>query len=55
VAGAAGREPATRADATPLDLTHDRSGGRRDRFPHTAEQGGPGWESALDALGAVGW
>jgi uncharacterized protein YndB with AHSA1/START domain len=39
---------------TQLDLTHDRLDGLRDRDPHIAEQVGPGWESALDALVAVG-
>lgn len=42
-------------DGTQLDLTHDRLDGLRDRYPHIAEQVGPGWESALDALVAVGW
>jgi len=41
---------------TQLELTHDRLDrldGLRDRYPHIAEQVGPGWESALDALDAV--
>ena len=42
-------------DGTQLDLTHDLLDGLRDRYPHIAEQVGPGWESALDALVAVGW
>jgi uncharacterized protein YndB with AHSA1/START domain len=42
-------------DGTQLDLTHDRLDGLRDGYPHIAEQVGPGWESALDALVAVGW
>jgi hypothetical protein len=42
-------------DGTQLDLTHDRLDGLRDRYPHIAEQVGPGWESALEALVAVGW
>jgi len=42
-------------DGTQLDLTHDRLDGLRDRYPHIAEQVGPGWESALDTLVAVGW
>jgi len=42
-------------DGTQLDLTHGRLDGLRDRYPHIAEQVGPGWESALDTLVAVGW
>jgi uncharacterized protein YndB with AHSA1/START domain len=42
-------------DGTQLDLTHDRLDGLRDRDPHVAEQVGPGWASALDALVAIGW
>jgi uncharacterized protein YndB with AHSA1/START domain len=45
-------------DGTQLDLTHDRLDrldGLRDRYPHIAEQVGPGWESVLDTLVAVGW
>ena len=42
-------------DGTQLYLTHDRLDGLRDRYLHIAEQVGPGWESALDALVAVGW
>ena len=42
-------------EGTQLDLIHDRLDGLRDRYPHIAEQVGPGWESALDALVAVGW
>ena len=42
-------------DDAQLDLTHDRLDGLRDRYPHIAEQVGPGWESALDAFVAVGW
>lgn len=45
-------------DGTQLDLTHDRLDrldGLRDRYPDIAEQVGPGWESALDTLVAVGW
>ena len=38
-------------DGTQLYLTHDRLDGLRDRYLHIAEQVGPGWESALDALG----
>ncbi len=41
-------------EGTQLDLTHDRLDGLRDRYPHIAEQVGPGWESALDSLVAVG-
>ena len=40
--------------STQLDLTHDRLDGLRDRYPDIAEQVGPGWESALDALVAAG-
>ena len=29
--------------------------GRRDRYPHIADQVGPGWEPALDTLVAVEW
>ena len=36
-------------------LIHDRLDGVLDRHPGIAEQVGPGWESALDALVAVGW
>lgn len=42
-------------DGTQLDLVHDRLDGLLDRYPHIAEQVGPGWESALDALLAAGW
>lgn len=42
-------------DGTQLDLTHDRLDGLRDRYPRIAEQVEPGWESAVDALVAVGW
>src|SRR5215212_908894 len=41
-------------DGTQLDLTHDRLDDLRDRYPHIAEQVGPGWKSALDALVAAG-
>jgi hypothetical protein len=43
---------------TQPDLTHerlDRLDGLRDHSPDIAEQVGPGWESAPDALVAVGW
>jgi uncharacterized protein YndB with AHSA1/START domain len=40
---------------TQLDLTHDRLDSLRNQFPYIAEQVRPGWESALDALVAVGW
>src|SRR4051812_13840563 len=40
---------------TQQDLIHDRLDGLRDRSPYIAERIGPGWESALDALVAVGW
>jgi uncharacterized protein YndB with AHSA1/START domain len=42
------------ADGTQLDLTHDRLDGLRDRHPFVAENVEGGWESALDALVAVG-
>jgi uncharacterized protein YndB with AHSA1/START domain len=42
-------------DGTQLDLTHDRLDGLRDEYPRIAEQVGPGWESALDTLVALGW
>jgi len=40
---------------TQLDLTHDRLDNLREQFPSIAEQVRPGWESALDALGAGTW
>ena len=42
-------------DGTQLDLTHDRLDGLREEYPRIAEQVGPGWESALDTLVALGW
>jgi uncharacterized protein YndB with AHSA1/START domain len=42
-------------DGTQLELTHDRLDGLHDRYPQIADQVGPGWESALDALLTVGW
>jgi uncharacterized protein YndB with AHSA1/START domain len=45
-------------EGTQLDLIHDRLDrldGLRDRLPRIAEQVGPGWESALDKLVALGW
>jgi len=40
---------------TRLDLVHERLDGLRDQSPYIAERVRPGWESALDALVAVGW
>ena len=42
-------------EGTQLDLVHDRLDRLRDRYPHIAANVEPGWESALDALVAVGW
>ena len=42
-------------DGTQLDLTHDRLGGLRDRFPEIAQGVRRGWESALDSLVEGGW
>jgi uncharacterized protein YndB with AHSA1/START domain len=46
---------AAAAEGTQLDLYHDRLDGLRDRHPRIAEQVGPGWDAALDALVAAGW